>query len=135
MVMAAVVSEILCYLQNNFRRHPSDNIRAAIIGFYKDEEVLSGKSKLFDFVDSLPSKPAGVPRCVKRQVSDNKRRLDCEDLINLYTVLDQNKVDLPLFVAGDLNRVPTVSPGEVDMFVLASTVAHLTSQLDMVMKK
>ena len=53
-------------------------------------------------------------------------------MLNLYRELDQAKVELPRFVAADLARLPTVKPGEVDMYYMAVTVAKLTQQLERV---
>ena len=42
---------------------------------------------------------------------------------------------MPKFVAADLQRVPTVSPGDVDVYAMASNVASLTTQIDVLSKR
>ena len=42
---------------------------------------------------------------------------------------------MPIFVAAKLDRVPTVSPGDVDIYALAASVSSLASQLESVTKK
>jgi phage I-like protein len=42
---------------------------------------------------------------------------------------------LPSFVAANLQRVPSVAPGDVDVYVMAATVAALSSQLESLSKK
>jgi len=80
------------------------------------------------------SKVANLPRFIKRQ-SDNKRKLEVDDIISLFLFADSADVGLPLFVAANLQRVPTVSPGDVDVFALAASVAALTSQVGQLSRK
>jgi len=61
--------------------------------------------------------------------------MDCEDLLSLYSFLDENCVALPMYVSANLSRVPSISPGEVDIFALASTVAGLTDQVSVLLKR
>jgi len=128
------VCEILCYVQNNFSKFPRANLLTSLVGFYRDEELFAAKKLLFSFVESLKEKPNNVPRLVKRQ-GDNRRKMDCEDLLSLYSFLDENSVDLPMYVSANLSRVPSISPGEVDVFALASTVAGLTEQVSVLLKR
>jgi len=39
-------------------------------------------------VDTLSSKPEGMPRYKTRTAADNKKKLDRDDLLALYSVLD-----------------------------------------------
>ena len=116
----------LCYVQNNLLKHPKAMVGVAVVGFYRDDEVSAAKQCLYAFVEALASKPDGLPRLIKRQPGDNKRRLDCDDILSMYTALDAAQVVLPQYVAGNLQRLPSVSPGEVDIYALAANVASLT---------
>lgn len=127
---AVVVNELLCYVQNNVLKHPKALVGVAVIGFYRDDEVLAAKQCLYNIVEALASKPDGLPRLIKRQPGDNKRKLDCEDILAMYMALDAAQVALPQFVAADLQRLPSVTPGEVDIYALAANVASLTKQLE-----
>ena len=86
-------------------------------------------------MDQLDEKPDRLPRFVKRQVSDNRRRLDCDDLSEFYVILDYAKVTVPTYVAANLKRIPSVDPGEVDIIVLASTAQLLSTKIVNLMKK
>ena len=104
--MAAVlVNELLCYVQNNISKHPKALVGVAVIGFYRDDEVTAAKQCLYTYVEALPSKPDGLPRFIKRQPTDNKRKLDCDDILSMYTALDAAQVALPQFVADNLQRL------------------------------
>jgi len=125
-----VVNERLCYVQNNVKNHPTDLVGVAIVVFYREEEVSAAKQMLFKFTETLNVKPDGTPRFIKRTPGDSEKKLECDDLLALYSVLDGAKVKLPTYVVTNLQRVPAVSPGEVDVFALASNVASLTNRLD-----
>ena len=56
-------------------------------------------------------------------------------MMSLVYALDECSVSLPTYVSADLSRVPSVSPGEVDVFALATTVASLSEQLSNVRKR
>lgn len=127
---AVVVNELLCYVQNNLLKHPKALVGVAVVGFYHDDEVAAAKQCLYTFVEALTSKPDGLPRLIKRQLGENKRKLDCDDILSMYTALDAAQVVLPQFVAANLQRLPSVSPGEVDIYALAANVASLTKQLE-----
>jgi hypothetical protein len=127
-----VVNELLCYVQNNFSKHPRTHVGVAINGFFTDAEISDAKSCLYSTLESL--KLDGLPRLTKRQ-GNNKHKMECEDILNMFSLADDVKCMLPSFVAANLQRVPSVAPGDVDVYVMAATVAALSSQLESLSKK
>jgi len=73
---AFVQSEILCYFQNYFGKFPNSALVQTGSSFYHEEEIVAAKTLLFDFVDSLLSKPDGLPPHRKRQAGDENRRFN-----------------------------------------------------------
>lgn len=130
--MQCIVSEVLCYTQNHFSGATRDNMVTALTGCYNEDEILIAKNLLFSVVDGMASKPDGLSRNIKRQGGENKKLQDCRDMLTLYRELDQAKAELPRFVAANLARIPTVKPGEVDIYYMAVTVANLSTQLEKV---
>ena len=125
-------SELLCYLQNNFDKCNKASLITTLSGFYEIDEIVSAKAKLFEVFDDLRNAGHvidGKHRPIQRKVSDNKRRLDTEDLLNLYADLDAAKVPLPTFTAGNLRRIPPFEPDATDFCSLAMTVRQLQSQV------
>jgi len=120
--MAIIVNELLCYVRNHFGNHPRSTIRTAVIGFYSEDEVANAKQSLFKFADSLPEKPEGLPRFIRCTTSDNKMKLECDDLLNLFAALDEAKICMPTYAAVDLVHIPSVTPGEVDIYAVSSSV-------------
>ena len=130
-----VVNELLCYVRNNFGMYAKDLVGVAVVGFYSDQEVSTAKLLLREFVDSLNEKPDGFPRTKNRMDKDNRRKLEVDDILSWFTALDVAKVVLPTYVAADLQRLPTVSPGEVDVYGLAAAVKKLSTQVDSLSKQ
>lgn len=130
-----VVNELLCYVRNNFGKHPKDLVGVAVLGFYTDQKVSTAKLRLKEFVDSMDEKPDGFPRIKTRSDKDNRRKLEVDDILSMFTALDAAKIVLPTYVAADLQRIPTVSPGEVDVFGLAAAVNKLSTQVDCLSKQ
>jgi hypothetical protein len=130
---STVVNELLCYVQNNFPKHPRTLVGVAINGFYSDDEVSAAKLCLHDIIEAL--KIDSMPRFIRRQASDNKRKLECEDIMSLFTFVDNVKCQLPTFVAANLQRIPSVSPGDVDVYAMAANVSSLSAQLEVLTKK
>lgn len=121
-----VVNELLCYVQNNVSAYPRLLVGVAVVGFYLDEEVANAKSILHSIIES--KQLDDIPRLRKRQ-GDNKRKLDCDDILELFMFADSHGCQLPTFVVANLKRVPSVVPGEVDVYALASSLAALTSHV------
>jgi len=127
------VNELLCYVENNFTKHPKDLVGVAVVGFYTDEEVYESKQALFDFSRTLGDRP-GLSR-LKRPDKDNRRKLECENILNLFGALDAVKVQLPSHVAADLQRLSTVSPDAVDIYGLAAAVQKHSTQVNSLSKQ
>jgi len=70
-----------------------------------------------------------LPRCVQRRPSDNKKKLDLEDIHSLWMHLDVNRVELPLCTAANLKTVPPVGPSQANICTLTSNVSSLQQEI------
>jgi hypothetical protein len=70
-----------------------------------------------------------IPRLVGRQ-GEKKKQKETEDLINMYELLDREKCSLPIFVAADLNKLPTVRATDADVCSLVVQMDKLKSSID-----
>ena len=125
MATTMVTNELLCFTMFHYGKATKNEILMTIHGFYTGEEVLKAKDVIFDIVNNLPMKVDGIPRLKARKESTNKRRLDCEDILNLIEFADKKQLELPTFCAMDLNRLPRLSPCDVDAVRTAETVEDL----------
>jgi len=121
-----VINELLCFVQNNMSSVPKANIMNVGSTFYREEEIVAAKNVLYGFAESIA---ATTSRCVSRRPGDNKRKLDFEDIINLWAQLDAAKVTFPLYAAVNLSRIPTVKPTEADICTLAANMSSLKQEV------
>jgi len=127
-------NDVLCYMQNCFSNHPRGVICNNLAALFDEEEVVVAKAWLFTFVDALGSRPDGLPRRIRRQ-GENKKKLDCEDLLGLYSALDNAKVKLPLFTAANLKRLMPLATGELDICTLAAMMSDMQSTLSNIVSR
>jgi len=123
-----VASEILCYLFNKFRKVPIRNLIAIVSDFYCSADISNAKDILINCVDNL--KLDKWPRPVNRKKSDNKCKLEVEDIIGLMSYLDEQLLidKLPAFVAVNIENLPSNRIEEGDM-------RHLLKKLDTIEEK
>src|SRR6218665_2985916 len=123
-----IVCEVLCFLQNKFWQGARKNIKAILINFYEDEEVSTAKDILYRCLEQL--KIDGLPRLVKRK-GDSKVKMDVEDILALWNFSDGKLelANLPKFVAANVDRIPSIKPEDLDIFILAQKVAAIEGQL------
>jgi len=127
--MSLVVSEVLCYLQNNFGKFPRGLLVTTVSGFYEEKEVSEAKSLLYSTVKKMDITSDDVPRYKKRQ-GEQKNRGDVEDIIGLFEYFDTKQLSLPVdFVAKNLQRLPALSLSDVDVYKLAESVKELGNQM------
>ena len=129
MVMADVlINEVLTFYSNYFDSTPKCNILNVVVGFFSTDEVANAKKLLFDKLSS--AEQLKDVRHVHRRMSDNKRKLDADDIYDLLVAADHAKVELPCFVAKNLKRVPSINPNEADVCTLAANMRHLTVEVE-----
>jgi len=81
-----------------------------LTNFYKDEELGTVKEILFKAISTAVQhvgRDIDLPRLPKRQ-GPNKSKQTVDDLITLYDIVDEQKLndELPVFVAANLLRIP-----------------------------
>ena len=123
-----VVSELLCFLRCKMASVPAQNLIQVCKAFFSDEEIAKAKERLFESEVEWTS--VGV-RNIKRKttIKASKASLDLEDMMKALQAADGACLDLPVFVAQDLNRVPSVSPESVDLCVLAEEIRTLNKKV------
>ena len=121
------ISELLRYVFGKYGQIPLD--RSVVLSFNDGTEALSAKELLFKCVGDL--KLDGSPRCVSRRRSDDKSRLDTEDLLGVMIFAGRRgAIDLlPKFVAANLERVPALQSDVLNLCLAANRVAVLDSKI------
>jgi len=131
--MAVYISELLCYIFGKYGKMPMDSIRSVIVSFYDGAEILAAKELLSKYVGEL--KLDGAPRCVSRRKSDDKAKVDAEDILGLVSFVDERRTidSLPKFVAANLERVPPLQSDVLDLCLAVNRIAVLESKMEQLM--
>ena len=88
------------------------------------EEVTKDKDLLFEVAELCKSVyicPLDKPRNKSRVAEDGSAKACVNEMLNLWEVLDTTKASLPSFGAVDMQRYPSVTLADSDMFGLTAT--------------
>jgi hypothetical protein len=129
------ISELLCFATKKYGNHENNSTKAVIASFYSSNDIAAAKELIFKITDELHVD--GLPRMVSRRNTDNKARLDVDDIFALMDALDEKRVldKLPKFVAHDPAKLPPFRTSDLDVCLLALRVAALEEQLTNVVSK
>jgi len=127
------VNEALCFLSNKYDNNQVSDLKSVLISFYRDDELVAAKEGLAKAVQQCfrdINAEADVPRLPRRQ-GDNKTKQTVDDILKLFTLMDERKLldTLPLFVAGDLSRIPFVSNDGFSMVSLSRRLEAMEQRL------
>ena len=124
-----VVCELLWYINSQFTKVSKSDISSVLNSFYTNDEVITAKKLLFDFVDAM--KEDYIPTYTERK-GVNKQRANVDDIIGLFALLDVHKVELPRYAVVDMSRIPSSIDRNADssvVTVLISIVNDLKQQV------
>ena len=99
-----VVSEVLWFINSKFSKIPKNELNSVLNAFYTADELTAAKILLFEFTKAI--KADYLPVFTERKGA-NKVRATIDDILNLFSLLDINKAELPCNVVLDIRRVPT----------------------------
>ena len=127
------INEALCFLSNKYGNIEPNYLRTVITSFYRDDELAAAKELLAKAVQQCfrdIDAEADVPRLPRRQ-GDNKVKQTVDDILKLFTLTDERKLrdTLPMFVAGDLTRIPFVGNDGFSMVTLARRLEAMEQRL------
>lgn len=127
------VSEVLCFLSNNFDKLPASQLKPVPVSFYEDEELVDSKEQLLKAVQRAITDVGGdseMPRLPRRQ-GEHKRKQTTDDLMKLFTIIDERNLTaaLPYFTAGNLKRIPFVNADSVSVITMAKKLEILEQRM------
>ena len=123
------ISEVLCFFVNKFGKLTKLQMKSMLVGFYSEDELVEAKDRLF--ADACNLGVADMPRNRTRSKSDNRAKLITDDLLELYSFLDEAGVlgKLPVYVARNLDRIPTVKMEDMDLFCVSKKMEEMERRL------
>jgi hypothetical protein len=120
-----VVNEFLYFVHNKYGTVPNEKLLSCLAGFYDEAEVVAAKSVLFDAAKKCLADDK-LPRLVNHpRKGGNKVKMDCEDIVSLYALMDREKVAFPKIYSENLERIPAIQASDVDLVNILTEMAAL----------
>ena len=94
-----VTNNFLCYVSTARHRMRNDDIVRTCIAFYKENDLLAGKSLLCDQIGDKP----------KWRRGENRLVTEVQDVLNLLKKCDDEGLQLPSFVCDSYDGMPPTS--------------------------
>lgn len=125
-----VVSELLCYLRCKHGKLSQTSLKGVIFDFYSASDISTAKEILVDIVDKLNIDK--WPKPARRKCSDNKSRVELEDIVNVFSYLDENMLldKLPALVAANVDNLPSSRIEEGDLRCILNKLNDMDKKLD-----
>ena len=123
------ISEVLCFMINKFSCTSRLQLKSILTAFFKEDELSDAKDQLFN--DAAKMNVDGLPRNVKRARGDNRLKALADDLLDVFTCLDEKQAltSLPVYVARNLDRIPAVKLEDMELFCVSQKLEALEKRL------
>ena len=109
------VNGLLCFISTARHTYSEVTLISLCLSFYNSDKINAAKKELFNVANE---------QLIARR-GDGKARADVTDILNLFGKSEQNKVQLPRFLADAFDSMPPVSGYEV----LAEHIVELLVQV------
>lgn len=124
------ISEALCFLFKKRGRYANKDLKSLMFSFYSGAHLAAAKELLAESV--APLKIESIQKSLRRRRDSKEQpevkiRQDIDDLFNIATCLDENKLleQIPTFVAADPDLIPSARLGDGDMIALLNKIDKL----------
>ena len=111
-----VIDPVLCYVSTARHSMRSDDIIRVCIAFYKDEDIINAKDKIYDIAGLKP----------KRRRHENRLVNEMQDLLDILKHCDENEFILPKYVSDSFDSMPPTSGFEVIAGCMRTFIDEIT---------
>jgi len=121
-----VLNDVLCFVSNKFGKVVVKTLKSTLSDFYSGEVLSSAKLQLLNDVDKL-NLSTKRPHVSHRRDMDGKADREVDDIVTLFTFLDENKAIglLPKYVAGSPDNMPSFRLYEGDLNIVLNMLRDL----------
>lgn len=128
-VRSIVVDEVLCYFISSYFKGTVDMLKAVAVSFYSADDLSTAKATLQKYAESIGID--GLPR-LKKRTGPNKVKAEADDIVAILQMVDEQKlIDcLPVFVAANVDRLPTTPVDSMDVVILAKKFHQLERDIN-----
>ena len=130
---AYIVNEVLCVLVNNFGKVPRTTIINIFTEFFTEDELTESKRILLDMAEGLSPKPEELKKVKASRVGEEKIRRITDDVVQLYTVLDNRQHAMPCFYVANTARVPSFK--DVELCSVTASISELMRKVSEISEK
>ena len=94
-----VLCDAVCFVKSKFGKLLSNTLKVTLSDFYSGDVLAVAKQQLLDDILDMKSS-AKFPHVPGRRDGDNKAAREIDDIISLFTCIDENKLfdRLPVYV-------------------------------------
>ena len=111
----AVLNGVLCYISTARNSHSDQTILSICLSFFTHDKIIDAKRILFNLTNASITQRRG----------DGKVKADLLDILAQFKFVDENNVDVPIFVTGSYDSMPPTSGFEV----IADHIVHLMEEM------
>lgn len=125
-----VLCDCLCFLRHKFGKLPVRQIKSTLLDFYSVEVLSEAKCLLLKNISDLQIE-AKLPHIPRRRDSDSRGMLEVDDILTVFTSLDEQKLldKLPRYVADGPDSVPSSRLYEGDLSCVMAMMNKLIEKL------
>jgi len=128
------VCDVLCFLRHKLVTTPSKTLKTALLDFYTTEVLSAAKNQLINDIDSVKSvveSSVKLPYVPKRRDGDGRAVKEVDDIVLLFTHLDENKLldNLPRYVADGPDTMPSMRLYEGDLNSLTTLMKKMEAKM------
>ena len=128
-----VLSPPLCFLATRFGKLELKVIKSALADFYTSEDISGAKQQLKEDAENIVVlfSLSGTSRLPRRTEGENRIQLEVDDIIALFTFLDEKNVVqyLPIYVADSPDVMPHLRVIDNDFNLLVAKVDKMVDQI------
>jgi len=125
-----VINELLCYVSGKFGKLPAKTLKQVLYDFYLPDEISAARDLLVDHADKVCD--PNWPKPPRRKQLDSKVKNEIDDVIGVFTYMDENIIlsKLPSFVAKNLDNIPSSKIEDGELHCVLNKLDKFEMQLD-----
>jgi len=120
--------DLLCFASFAINRVANKPLKSLISDFFTPDIIALAKGMLLDAVDSH-GEHSDLKITRRWRDSLSKPGLDVDDIITLFTYLDEHNISLPMFLSSSPDRMPSIRLVEGDLKIMWAKLDNLQESL------
>ena len=126
-----VLCDALSFVKSKFGKLLSNTLKVTLSDFYSCDVLAIAKQQLLDDILDMKSS-VKFPRVPRRRDGDNRAAREIDDIISLFTCIDENKLfdRLPVYVSNNPDAMPSARLYEGDLYGILRLLNNLNDKVN-----